>query len=280
MLRRAPAWRYGARRSGVIMDGMGSPRRSAGLVLAAFLLCGLLPAPAAAATAFKVLQMNLCNSGVAGCYQGGRAVGEAVAMIQRRLPDVVSVNEVCLSDLPRLTAAVGASAQYRFAFVRNRSTNSDYQCTDGRGAYGSGIIVKEGVRTGGHGTYSAQDGGNEIRAWACALSAVRGFTACTTHLSTTGTTALAQCRELVPGIVLAHDPTGSPTTRHVVVGDLNLRYSPGSATNAQNCVPSGWFRKGDGDVQHVIARTLTFVSTQEFAMYRTDHPAFVVNHTF
>jgi hypothetical protein len=66
----------------------------------------------------------------------------------------------------------------------------------------------------------------------------------------------------------------------VVVGDLNLKYNPGSATNAQNCVPSGWFRKGDGDVQHVIARTLTFVSTQKYAMYRTDHPAFVVNYTF
>ena len=259
---------------------MGHPRRSTGLVLAVVLLCGLVTAPATAATAFKVVQMNLCNSGIAGCYQGGSAVDEAVGMIGRRLPDVVSVNEVCLSDLPRLTAAVGATAEYQFAFARNRSTNSDYQCTAGRGAYGSAIIVKEGIRSGGHGTYTAQDGGNEIRAWGCALSEVRGFTACTTHLSTTGTTALAQCRELVPSIVLSHDPTGSATTRHVVVGDLNLRYSPGSATNAQNCVPSGWFRKGDGDVQHVIARTLTFVSTQEYAMYRTHHPAFVVNYTF
>ncbi|WP_367128642.1 endonuclease/exonuclease/phosphatase family protein [Saccharothrix sp. HUAS TT1] len=259
---------------------MGPPRRVAGLVCAALLLCGLVVAPAAAATAFKVLQLNLCNSGVAGCYEGGQAVPEAVAMIQRRVPDVVSVNEVCLSDMPGLTAAVGPTAQYRFAFVRKRSTDSNTQCTDGRGDYGSGIIVKEGIAAGGQGTYAAQDGGNEIRAWACALSAVRGFTACTTHLSTTATTALAQCGELVPSTVLSHDPTGSPTTRHVVVGDLNLRYSPGSATNAQNCVPSGWFRKGDGDVQHVIARTLTFVSTQEYAMYRTDHPAFVVNYAF
>ncbi|WP_053720331.1 endonuclease/exonuclease/phosphatase family protein [Saccharothrix sp. NRRL B-16348] len=262
------------------MVDMGLPRRTTGLVLAAFLLCGLVTAPATAATAFKVLQLNLCNSGVAGCYQGGLAVGEAVTMIQRRVPDVVSVNEVCLSDLPRLTAAVGATAEYRFAFARRKSTDSNIECTDGRGAYGSGIIVKEGIRTSGNGTYTAQDSGNEVRAWACALSDVRGFTACTTHLSTTGTTALAQCRELVPATVLSYDPTGSATTRHVVVGDLNLKYSPGSATNAQNCVPSGWFRKGDGDVQHVIARTLTFVSTQVYAMSRTDHPAFVVNYTF
>ena len=66
----------------------------------------------------------------------------------------------------------------------------------------------------------------------------------------------------------------------MAVGDLNLEYSPGSPTNAQNCVPSGWFRKGDGDVQHVTARTLTFVSTQTYSMSRTDHPAFVVNYTF
>jgi hypothetical protein len=262
------------------MVRMGLLRRITGPVLVALLLGALVAVPAAGATAFKVLQLNLCNSGVAGCYQDGRAVDEAVTMIQRRLPDVVSANEVCLSDLPRLTAAVGATAGYRFAFARNRSTGGDIQCTAGRGSYGSGIIVKEGIATGGHGTYAAQDGGNEIRAWACALSAVRAFTACTTHLSTTGTTALAQCKELVPATVLSHDPTASPTTRHVVVGDLNLRYSPGSATNAQNCVPSGWFRKGDGDVQHVIARTLTFVSTQKYSMYRTDHPAFVVNYTF
>ena len=262
------------------MCGMGSPRRTTGLLLAAILFTGLVAGPARAATPFKVLQMNLCNSGIAGCYQNGLAVGEAVTMIRNRQPDVVSVNEVCLSDLPSLTAAVGATAQYRFAFVRNRSTGSDYQCTAGRGAYGSGIIVKEGITSGGTGVYSAQDGGNEMRAWACALSAVRGFTACTTHLSTTATTALAQCRELLPATVLSFDPTGSPTTRHVAVGDLNLKYSPGSPTNAQNCVPSGWFRKGDGDVQHVTARTLTFVSTQTYSMSRTDHPAFVVNYTF
>ncbi|MFJ6674888.1 endonuclease/exonuclease/phosphatase family protein [Actinosynnema sp. NPDC091369] len=260
--------------------GLLRSRRAAGAALAVLLLCGLVTPPATAATAFKVLQLNLCNSGVAGCYQGGQAVGEAVTMIQRRLPDVVSVNEVCLSDLPRLTAAVGTTAEYRFAFALRKTTGANIECTDGRGAYGSAIIVKEGIRSGGQGVYTAQDSGTEVRAWACALSEVRAFTACTTHLSTTATTALAQCKELVPAIVLGHDPTGSATTRHVVAGDLNLRYSPGSATSAQNCVPSGWFRKGDGDVQHVIARTLTFVSTQEYAMFRTDHPAFVVNYTF
>ena len=259
---------------------MGHPRRTTGIVLAVLLVCGLVTPPATAATAFKVLQLNLCNSGVAGCYQGGRAVDEAVTMIQRRVPDVVSVNEVCLSDLTRLTAAVGATAEHQFAFARREPTGANIECTDGRGAFGNAIIVKEGIRSSGHGTYTAQDSGTEVRAWACSLSEVRGFTACTTHLSTTATTALAQCRELVPATVLSHDPTGSATTRHVVLGDLNLRYSPGSATSAQNCVPSGWFRKGDGDVQHVIARTLTFVSTQTYAMYRTDHPAFVVNYTF
>ncbi|QFZ19154.1 endonuclease/exonuclease/phosphatase family protein [Saccharothrix syringae] len=259
---------------------MGSLRRIPGLLPAAVLLIGLVAVPAAAATPFKVLQMNLCNSGVAGCFEGGLAVDEAVAMIGRRVPDVVSVNEVCTSDLPRLTAATGANAAYRFAFARNRSTGSDYQCTAGRGAYGSAIIVKEGVAAGGNGLYANQDGGNEVRAWACVRGAVRGFVACTTHLSTTGSVALAQCKELVPATALSFDPTGSATTRHVVVGDLNLKYSPGSSVNAQNCVPSGWFRKGDGDVQHVIARTLTFVSTEEYGMSRTDHPAFVVNYTF
>lgn len=259
---------------------MGVARRLAGLV-AAVLVLGVLTAPAApAATPFKVLQLNLCNSGLAGCYAGGQAIAEAVSVIRQVQPDVVSVNEVCLVDLVPLTEAVGAGAEYQFAFAGNRSTGANYQCTDSRGSYGSGIIVKEGIGHSGWGRYAAQDTGNEIRAWACALSSVRSFVTCTTHLSTTATVALAQCRELVPGISQSFDPAGSPLSRHVVAGDLNLRYSSGSPTNAQNCVPSGWVRKGDGDVQHVITRNTTFVSTQKYWMYRTDHPAFVVNYTF
>ena len=46
----------------------------------------------------SVLQMNLCNSGWAGCYTG-RSVREAAAVIRAERPDVVTLNEICRDDL-------------------------------------------------------------------------------------------------------------------------------------------------------------------------------------
>ena len=56
-------------------------------------------------------RMNLCDSGLAGCYTG-RSVGEAAAVIRAVTPDLVTVNEVCRDDLTTLQQALanGASA--------------------------------------------------------------------------------------------------------------------------------------------------------------------------
>lgn len=43
---------------------------------------------------FRVLQLNLCNSGYAGCYRGGASISEAVTQINSRVPDVVTLNEI------------------------------------------------------------------------------------------------------------------------------------------------------------------------------------------
>ena len=50
----------------------------------------------------RVLQMNLCNSGLAGCYTG-RAVATAVEVIRAQTTDVVTLNEVCRADVAVLT---------------------------------------------------------------------------------------------------------------------------------------------------------------------------------
>jgi hypothetical protein len=57
---------------------------------------------------------------------------------------------------------------------------------------------------------------------------------------------------------------------------MNLRYQ--GSPNVQDCNPSGYYRKGDGAVQHVFAPTsLAFVSSQKIGMSgTTDHPAWVV----
>jgi hypothetical protein len=61
----------------------------------------------------------------------------------------------------------------------------------------------------------------------------------------------------------------------VVGGDFNLTF--GGSPDVQDCVPTGWYRKGDGDVQHVIATdSFLFDSTEETSLEFTDHPAWLV----
>src|SRR3954471_5826586 len=72
------------------------------LVASAVVLASSVPAvPARAASTFVVLQMNLCNSGMAvgSCYSYGRAVDEAVGKIHRYRPELVTLQEVCRDDV-------------------------------------------------------------------------------------------------------------------------------------------------------------------------------------
>ena len=66
--------------------------------LAGVLVTGATTAPPGGDGA-RVLQLNLCNSGLAGCFTG-RAVDRAAAVIRAEEPDVVTLNEVCEGDVP------------------------------------------------------------------------------------------------------------------------------------------------------------------------------------
>jgi hypothetical protein len=233
---------------------------------------------------FWVLQMNLCNSGIASCYDGGKSVPEAATAIQNSAPDVVTLNEICQNDVAQLSSTLagvysGSTVVWAFKAATDRRTNAPYKCKNGQD-YGIGLIAHIPGTYAGHqifsGIYASQDTASaEERAWLC-IHATGSYYACTTHLaSTSGTVALSQCKDLMNNLipsVRAADGGYAPT---VIGGDLNLTY--GGSPNAQSCVPAGYFRKGDGDVQHIMATTdLAFSSSRTIAMTHTDHDGWFV----
>jgi hypothetical protein len=231
----------------------------------------------------RVLQMNLCDSGIAGCYTG-RAVAQAATLIRADQPDVVTLNEVCQEDVDALDRAMradgGGVVVSAFKSAGDRLTTGPYRCRNGQ-PYGIGLLIHlaryRGYTTSS-GLYPTQDLNDpEERAWVC-VYAIGDFYACTTHLADTSRViALAQCRYLmntiIPGVRDRNGGLG-PT---VIGGDLNLGTT--GAQNVEACVPSGYLRRGDGGVQYVIATTdLSPASERTIAMHgTTDHPGLLVS---
>jgi endonuclease/exonuclease/phosphatase family metal-dependent hydrolase len=254
---------------------------SAVVAVSAVVLAASVPAvPARAASTFVVLQMNLCNSGMAvtSCYSSGRAVDEAVERIHRYPPDLVTLQEVCRDDLfagdgrGKLTQAMadlygGAYVSVDFAAIRNRFTGGAYRCVNGH-EYGVAVLYRGNGRDVHRGWYDSQDDTDEVRAWTCATVVVARLTGCTTHLSTDGDVAMRQCRELMA--VLA-SPWVLPEV--VVAGDFNLVSGPGGPSNLRDCAPPSYDRRSDGSVQHVLfTRNIRGVRGMYEGMRWTDHP--------
>lgn len=237
--------------------------------------------------AFWALQLNLCNSGLAGCYENGASVPEAATVIRNNVPDVVTLNEICQNDVITLHATLASvypngTVVWAFKAAGDRRTGGPYKCKNGQD-YGIGVIAHIPTAYAGYQTYSglyaSQDTGSaEQRAWLC-INAVGNYFACTTHLaSTSGTIALNQCNQLMRTEIPAMHAASGGARPTVMAGDLNLRY--GGSPNAQSCVPGGWYRKGDGSVQHsMMTSDLTFVSTKSIGMSHTDHPGWLVKTT-
>ena len=250
-------------------------------LLAALGLAVVAPSAAHASSTFKVLQLNLCNSGYASCYTTGNSVREARSLIDALRPDAVFFNEICRSDLP--TLADNGYYHYptrHFAPVWNSSTQSNYQCRDGRGDYGNGILVSASQLGAEEvNRYTYQSASSEHRVYGCAR--FHGFVGCTTHLTTTKSIAMNQCNELtrtrVPAFVTS---IGEPTVPTIVSGDLNLVYNTWDPYNVQKCVPPGHTRKGDGGVQHVtVTNSITFSSIKVYGLTYTDHDGLLATVT-
>jgi len=237
-------------------------------------------------TAFVALQLNLCNSGEAACYaryNNGRSVAEAAAVIADRRPDVVTLNEVCRSDVtdglhPALARNFPGERTFAEFLPAGDPANGGrpYRCRNGE-EYGIGVIGRVPAATANvpirvfKGRYPQQDpGSGELRVWLC-VAAPASYAACTTHLAATSAPlAMRQCRHLLNVEVPAMRAAIGARVPVVVAGDLNLRY--GGSPNAQGCVPRGWFRRGDGHVQHFMATgNLTIGSGTRVDLRHTDH---------
>jgi endonuclease/exonuclease/phosphatase family metal-dependent hydrolase len=246
----------------------------AGLACAAWLLTGSHAAGSGTGEPLRVLQLNLCDSGIAGCYTG-RSIAEAAAVLRAETPDLVTLNEVCRDDVSALgrTLADRGGVASAFQPAVDRRTGGPFRCRNGQ-PYGIGLLVRvDGRYTTTGGGYPVQDGRDpEERVWLC-LSTT-GRSACTTHLaSTSRTVALAQCRYLLDKVI---PRVPAPA---VLAGDLNLRY--GGVPDVRSCVPSGYLRMDDGAVQHVVATPdFTAGSSRSIDMDgATDHPGLLVTLT-
>ncbi len=220
----------------------------------------------------RVLQLNLCHSGLAGCFTGDKAMVKAVAVLKSVAPTLATLNEMCRDDLPYLAAQTGA-VDHRFTPAL-KENGTPVKCKNGDD-YGIGLLSWSAPTwpKPTHGVYSTQSSNTERRVWIC--MGYTGFVGCTTHLSTSGPTALTQCHDLVDGPLTTAASDGPA----VMAGDWNMKYK--GKPNAQDCVPPGFYRKGDGSLQHVIASDdLTFIETIVIDMDgATDHPGLEVRLT-
>jgi hypothetical protein len=250
----------------------GRPRVLWGGLLAGCVIAALLVAMGPSRTAtvapevkhtenLRVLQMNLCNSGLAGCYTG-RAVATAADVIRAQDPDVITLNEVCRSDAAVLARGFGAST---FRPVLDSRTGGATRCRNGE-SYGIAILTR-GDESGVTGdTYPMQNPADpEQRAWLCLDTA--DFSACTTHLdATSAAVARAQCRYLLDTVL--------PARRSSVVlgGDLNLR------TGVRDCLSTDERRADDGGFQNVVVNGTFAITSKRVLDMRatTDHPGLLV----
>jgi endonuclease/exonuclease/phosphatase family metal-dependent hydrolase len=233
---------------------------------------------------FRVLQMNLCNSGIAGCYTG-RSVAEAAAVIRAQRPDIVTLNEVCRDDVSELEHTLsdgehGSVVTLAFQAALQQRTGDPFRCNNGQ-QYGIGLLV--GVRapyrgfTAFGGRYLAQDPADtEKRVWLC-LHAIAHFYACTTHLSSTSpAVAISQCRYLMDTAIPTLRTQNRPDAL-ILGADLNL--TDGQSPNAQSCMPPGVVRVDDrGRQDVVVSSSLRVTSSTPINMHgTTDHPGLLAD---
>jgi hypothetical protein len=244
-----------------------------------------VPLPLPPAAPFRALQLNLCNSGYAGCFQDGQSIPEGAGVIRQVVPDVVTLNEICEDDitaelLPAMRETWPADYVFWvFSPAASRGSGGPVTCTDGQ-RYGVAILGHvaaaswAGFEFAGD-RLSNQSDDDELRAWACA-SATDNYYTCVTHLENDdGDVALAQCEELMNPIVPQFWGAHGGERPTVVGGDFNLTFN--GNPDVQDCVPPAWYRKGDGDVQHIMATdNLVFDSSELLPMELTDHDAWLV----
>jgi endonuclease/exonuclease/phosphatase family metal-dependent hydrolase len=228
--------------------------------------------PRAAGSTYTLMQMNLCLSGLAGCY--GKVaypavVEEAVARIREAHPDAVTFNEACRSDVTRIARRTG----YHVRFSRVIYRGERLRCVrpGGRGLFGDAVLTQAAIKRTDSEDFKAQTG-IERRRWLCVSTRV-DVDVCTAHLNTRTTIELAgndaQCVELAA--LLAR----RASLRTVIFGgDVNRRDA---------CAPEGVWTRTDRSadqaprLQHVYGSgALGSPSAEVVPATHTDHDVLFV----
>jgi endonuclease/exonuclease/phosphatase family metal-dependent hydrolase len=228
--------------------------------------------PPPAGPTYTLMQMNLCLSGLGGCY--GKVaypavVKEAVVRIREAHPDAVTFNEACRGDVARIARRTG----YHLGFSRVIYLGKPLACIQpgGRGLFGDAVLTKAAVESTDSRPFEAQ-AGIERRGWLCVTTRV-DVDVCTAHLATRGTDEVAandpQCTEL--RALLARRAVARPL---IFAGDLNRRSS---------CAPEGFWTRTDGSAeqdpghQHVYGTAaLRSPSAEVVPATHTDHDILLV----
>jgi endonuclease/exonuclease/phosphatase family metal-dependent hydrolase len=240
-------------------------------------MCGCSGSSAArdapAGSRFTLMQMNLCLSGLAGCY--GKVaypavVEEAVARIRDTRPDAVTLNEACRGDVVRVARRTG----YHLRFSRVIYRGERLRCVrpGGRGLFGDAVLTKAGIERADAHDFKTQ-AGIERRRWLCVTTRVE-VDVCTAHLNTRSTIEVAgndaQCAEL--GSLLARRASAGTV---VFGGDVNRRDS---------CGPDGLWTRTDASagqapgLQHAYGSdTLRSPSAKVVPATHTDHDILLVH---
>jgi endonuclease/exonuclease/phosphatase family metal-dependent hydrolase len=221
---------------------------------------------------YTVMQMNLCLSGLAGCYAKAAypaVVEEAVARIREARPDAVTLNETCRGDVARIARRTG----YHLRFSRVIYGGERLRCVrpHGRGLFGDAVLTEAAIARTDNGDFKAQ-AGPERRRWVCATTRL-DVDVCTAHLNTRSAVEVAgndaQCVELAA--LLARRSSARPV---IFGGDVNRRDS---------CAPDGLWTRTDSSaeqapgLQHVYGSgALRSPSAEVVPAEHTDHDVLLV----
>jgi endonuclease/exonuclease/phosphatase family metal-dependent hydrolase len=184
--------------------------------------------------AYTLMQMNLCLSGLAGCYARvhyPEGVEAAAAEIRQTHPDAVTFNEACGGDV----AAIARQTGYHLRFSSIIYYGKRLPCIKpgGRGLFGDAVLTRTEIESSFSHPFPAE-AGPEQRQWLCATTRV-GVEVCTAHLASTESVEVAanapQCAQL--GALLA----GQTAARAVIFG--------GDVNRLSSCAPHGFWTRTD-----------------------------------
>jgi endonuclease/exonuclease/phosphatase family metal-dependent hydrolase len=249
----------------------------AGVLAMALPGCSRPSEPTAAAArpsgaTYTLVQMNLCLSGLAGCYARvayPAGVTETIARIRDLHPDAVTLNEACSGDVARIARQTGYQARFSRVIYYGRPLRC-IRPRD-RGLYGDGVLTRAPVERASSAPFATQDG-PEQRRWLCVRTRA-GVRVCTAHLASHEPAEAAanapQCAQLTA--VLARDAASGPI---IFGGDVNRLAS---------CAPHGFWTRTDasarqdpGSQQVYGTGALRAPSVRVLPATHTDHDVLVV----